>query len=291
MQHCDYCGKESDDVAQVCPGCGTPLPSQPDTTNDAIPPIINPPELTGARATIILLLSFVAQFIGAAMLTVVLMIIAYGKGLDLQDREQVSQFKRQSQPAAILAAAVFSLFATLVAPVVLVRRDLSNRTPTGAAWAIGTTKDIANGLALGVVVAIAALVVMAPFAKVTNIKPGPLTTMALTPGFSRIAWVCVAILLVPVPEELLFRGVMYGGYRQSFGASKAALLTTSIFVLMHITEWIHFLPSIIGIIALAISTLFMRLRSSAIGPAIGVHLAYNSTIVLSAILSTALVKS
>lgn len=47
---------------------------------------------------------------------------------------------------------------------------------------------------------------------------------------------------------------------------------------MHTTELIHFLPAALGILGLALAALYMRLRTCAIGPAIAVHVAYNSTI-------------
>src|SRR5207247_3722263 len=86
-------------------------------------------------------------------------------------------------------------------------------------------------------------------------------------------------------EELLFRGVLYGGYRRSFGPRGAALFTTFIFWLLHITESIHFLPAMLAIVMLALLALWFRLRSAAIGPAIAVHLGHTSMLALVVVLS------
>jgi membrane protease YdiL (CAAX protease family) len=77
---------------------------------------------------------------------------------------------------------------------------------------------------------------------------------------------------------MLFRGVMYGGYRRSFGPRRAAVLITLIFCAMHVTEVIHFPIALFGIGAMACAALWMRLRGGAIGPAVAVHLSYNSII-------------
>jgi membrane protease YdiL (CAAX protease family) len=84
-----------------------------------------------------------------------------------------------------------------------------------------------------------------------------------------------ALLLAPPFEEMLFRGVLYAGYRRSLGAGKAAFLTTTIFVVLHLTEALAYWPSIIAITAMALLALRMRLRSSAIGPAVALHFGYN----------------
>src|SRR5689334_11800087 len=67
-----------------------------------------------------------------------------------------------------------------------------------------------------------------------HLRKVPMTKMASTPGLSQIVWL-IALLIAPAIEELLFRGVLYGGYRKSFGPLAAGTLTTFIFVLLHIT--------------------------------------------------------
>jgi len=96
----------------------------------------------------------------------------------------------------------------------------------------------------------------------------------------------MALLVAPVVEELLFRGVVYGGYRSSYGPVRAALLTTTVFWLLHLTEMIYFWPSMIGVAGLAIAALWFRLRSAAIGPAVAVHFGYNAVLAVAIISST-----
>ena len=87
-------------------------------------------------------------------------------------------------------------------------------------------------------------------------------------------------------EELLFRGVLYGGYRQSLGPRKAAVLVTLIFCLLHVPEVLHLPVAMLGIAGLALTALWMRLRASAIGPAIAVHFSYNGVLAVLQLISS-----
>jgi len=111
-------------------------------------------------------------------------------------------------------------------------------------------------------------------------KLGPLATMAMTPGLPRILWVISLLLLAPPIEELLFRGILYGGYRKSLGHVKAAIFSTAIFSFLHIGEWIHFVPGLVGVTGMGILALGLRLRYGAIGPAIAAHFGYNAILAI-----------
>ena len=115
---------------------------------------------------------------------------------------------------------------------------------------------------------------------------GPLTRMSMTPGLPQILWLMTALFLAPPLEEMLFRGVLYGGYRRSLGPTRSAWLTTTIFAVLHVTEAIHFLPALLAIVGMALLALRMRLRYSAVGPAVAVHFGYNSVIALGVVCST-----
>jgi len=84
--------------------------------------------------------------------------------------------------------------------------------------------------------------------------------------------------MAPPLEEMLFRGVLYGGYRKSFGPVRAAVFTTLLFVALHFPYYIHFAPAIIGITGGALALLWCRLHWNAIGPAVAAHIGYNSIV-------------
>jgi hypothetical protein len=106
----------------------------------------------------------------------------------------------------------------------------------------------------------------------------PLHQMAFTLGLQQIIWVVVSVVIAPPLEEMLFRGILYGGYRKSFGPVWAAISTTLLFVACHFPYYIHDLLAVIGITVATLATLWCRLRWNAIGPAIAVHVGYNFVI-------------
>ena len=158
----------------------------------------------------------------------------------------------------------------------LIGEQLRDRTPNGAAWVVGSSRQVAAGLGIGIMIAgLYFLVAIVTVRLGVHVGRGPLAKMATTNGAPQIAWLIAALILAPPFEELLFRGILYGGYRRSFGPTTAAVLTTFIFCLLHTTEVIHFLPGLIGIVGVALGALWLRLHSSAIGPAVAVHFGYN----------------
>ncbi len=177
--------------------------------------------------------------------------------------------------------------AMLLLSRILFGRFLRDRSATGGAWVRGRRGDFFLGLGVGILSALAFGALVAVFRALgANPTPGPLARMATTPGISQVVWLVMALLLAPPIEECLFRGVVYGGYRRSFGATAALALTTAIFVLKHLRDIIGFPPAAIGIGGMAVAAAWMRLRSSAIGPAVAVHFGYNLIIAVGAVLIT-----
>ena len=62
----------------------------------------------------------------------------------------------------------------------------------------------------------------------------PATMAAGDPVAYYLAMVAVSILVVGPAEELLFRGVIQGGLRRSFGAAPAILIASVLFGLLHV---------------------------------------------------------
>jgi membrane protease YdiL (CAAX protease family) len=207
-------------------------------------------------------------------------------GVHAGSSERAQLTRTITGPATVLAC-IGGGVAMFLASRSRIRQQLSDTSPTGAAWVLGSFKDIAKGVGVGALTGCCyCALAMAIQRRDDGATLGPIATMAATPGLLQLLWLFLALVLAPLIEEPLFRGVLYGGYRNSFGPVRAAVLTTSIFLLLHITEMIHFLPSMLGVLGLAIAALWIRLRSSAIGPAVAVHFGYNAVLAIVVIWST-----
>ena len=94
------------------------------------------------------------------------------------------------------------------------------------------------------------------------------------------------MVFAPPIEELVFRGVLFGGLRSSWGAAWSGVVTTLLFVMLHGTEVVRFWPAVFGITAVAVATIWIRVRAGAIGPAVALHFAYNAALASTVAAST-----
>ncbi len=104
--------------------------------------------------------------------------------------------------------------------------------------------------------------------------------MAHRGGVALAAVAFVALLLAPPLEEVMYRGLLFDGFKESWGFVPAALVVTVLFVLVHIFEISHYWPAAAAIVCLAAATLIVRLRMRSIMAAIVLHVAYNAGMVL-----------
>jgi membrane protease YdiL (CAAX protease family) len=294
LKQCGYCGKENSEEALTCDGCGTPFPlvnssssEVPSEAETNVPPL--PSKLSARSATILLVIAIAVQ-VGVSvvliMITTIATLVAHPPNLNSDVRTKYERSVEKVLPIVTFAAMAGTGVALLIFSRGNIAPSLKDRSPVGAAWVLGSPSYILAGAGLGILVAFAFFALATiPALRPTHFTPGPLTRMTMTPGLGRVVWLATALLLAPPIEELLFRGVLYGGYCRSFGPSRAVFLTTLIFCALHITEIITFPLAGVAIAAMATAALWMRLRSSAIGPAIAVHFSYNGVIALAQILA------
>ncbi|MEW6587369.1 MAG: CPBP family intramembrane glutamic endopeptidase [Nitrospirota bacterium] len=244
-------------------------------------------QLRACRATVILLVFLGTQIIFGIFTGIAGIIISVFQGNDLNDTKQFAAMTQSIVAPAAIIGLVASGLATFLMSKLMIEGHLKDNSPTGAAWTLGSSRRIAQGLGVGLFAGLCYLAVSIMFSpQDADLTLGPVAKMAITPGLSQLLWLMIAIVFAPPIEELLFRGVLFGGYCKSFGTVWAAVLTTVIFVTLHITEMYHFLPSIFGITGMAIAALWLRLKSSAVGPAIAVHWGYNAILAIVAMHST-----
>ena len=109
---------------------------------------------------------------------------------------------------------------------------------------------------------------------------GPLARAPQAGTFARGAWTVLVLVLAPPIEELMFRGVLYGGFARRWRPRVAGVVTTALFVALHATELGTFLPAWLVIAALGALTLRARLVTGSLVPAIALHASYNLGLVL-----------
>lgn len=232
------------------------------------------PQLTAGRAFALFILFISLQILGG-------LIVGFATGM-------VAQISHQT--AMLFATISGFLLASLTVLYLSIRwfpREINENSMTGAAWSVGSRPSLLLGGGGGVFIAFSYLF-LAPLMSTPPTDMGPLTKMATTPGLQQITVFFLALILAPPVEELLFRGVMFGGFCRSFGPIWAAVLTTSLFVASHIVEAIHFWPAFVFIALMALAALWLRLHTRSIGPSIALHFSYNLILTGATLLGTLL---
>jgi membrane protease YdiL (CAAX protease family) len=167
-------------------------------------------------------------------------------------------------PTMMITATLAGGLVTVLMSRALIPSHIRDRSPTGAAWVPGPWLGIAKGLTAGIAIGACAYVLY----KLTNSHSGlrnlgPIGRASIAPGLPRTVLLLNARFLAPPTEELLWRGVVYGGLRRSVCRSWAAVLITALFTAVHIPSS---LPVMAAITGLGLGALWCRLHWGAIGP-------------------------
>ncbi len=108
---------------------------------------------------------------------------------------------------------------------------------------------------------------------------GLMAQMSSSPGWPRLAWALLALLLAPWIEEFIFRGLLYGAISERVGALRAGTWVAVLFSIAHLPETLHFPPAILAIAALAVTLSVARWRSGGLLAPVAIHCGYNAVIV------------
>jgi membrane protease YdiL (CAAX protease family) len=227
----------------------------------------------GAKRAFALLAAFLGIQLGVAVIVGVLLAI---RGLKAGAAAAVDL---RVALGAALAGTVLATLATLH----LVRRAF--RRPGGGALrvAFGWRRASARACARSALTGLALMAAFAIAGAVLPVRPreiGPLARAATAGGWARLCWAALAVLVAPPAEELVFRGVLYAGLARSWRPPIAGVVTTTIFVALHLTEVGGYWPGWLAIGAMGALALRVRLREGSLWPAIALHATYNAGLVL-----------
>ncbi|NJK64034.1 MAG: CPBP family intramembrane metalloprotease [Synechococcaceae cyanobacterium SM2_3_1] len=246
-------------------------------------PVVIPPHGLSAWKGVAILAAYLSTQVVASILlggTVLIWMILIGV-LDIQDQLQFEQAQTQIMPPILLLSTLISFGVVVGLVLKLAPPAFLDCSPQGVGWARGDGRSLRLAALTGGLLAGLYLLLSSTYPPSPHLPLSPLVDMATTPGLARWIWVVLALGVAPLGEELLFRGILLGSLVQSVGSKLAAVGTTLLFVVLHADALLYW-PALLGIGALAITCILFRWKSQALGPAIAVHLAYNSVIVCSA---------
>ena len=115
--------------------------------------------------------------------------------------------------------------------------------------------------------------------------PQPLfDAMLAAPLLLQIGWVLMFVVLFPIVEETLFRGVLFTGLSQSWGPTVGGIVTTVLFVAVHMPKVLEYWPALLAVALIGTLTVLIRIRTGSLAPGIIMHSTYNGVLVAAAFL-------
>ena len=241
-------------------------------------PTALPPSFRAGRALAVLALVLLTQIIVVIMVAVAAIVVDHA-------RDTKPKGIRGSAPAGITVTIVLlSQAAGVAATYVLARAWAPSWLKDRGASGIGPLRlsvhQVASAGLCGIALGAAGLVMMKILIPPSpDITFGPLARLLALGGSVRLALACVAVLIAPPFEEVLFRGLLFKGFAASWGVVPGGIAVSVLFTAMHLPEVVHYWPGALAILVLSIATLCMRIKSGALASAVILHASYNLVIV------------
>jgi membrane protease YdiL (CAAX protease family) len=239
-------------------------------------------KVPNARNVLLVGLSYFAgQFLGSVCVGIWLGIKATAKGIDVKDPLVMMQLKKSVLvPASVIGLIVGFIFMVLSA-YILFDKNLRDHVK-GCAWRMGSIKQNLSALIPGLCIGFGILILIGLLTKqapgLVGAKAASSTSivkLASSPNMTGLIWSFMFLFIAPFAEELVFRGVLFAGFKNSLGVTRGGILVSTVFLLAHMNKIFISFPAFIGIFILAAGTLFYRIRFKAIGPSIVFHMSYN----------------
>jgi len=224
------------------------------------------------KAFLSLLAYFGGQFLFGVVAVIITAICTGASGRGARDGRFLQ--------GALVGAGIGSALAVLWATRRWARHLARDPSPSGLGLVRPPIRSLLLSILAGAALAVAYLAgVLALGGDGSKEDPGPVSKLAVQSGTGRLIWAVFALAIAPPAEELLFRGLMLKGFAASWGIRAASILTTLIFVVLHLQETRSSVLALIAIGALAASALTARLLTGSLYCSMVLHFAYNLVIV------------
>ena len=182
-------------------------------------------------------------------------------------------------PVLLLAAAVAGQVAGLAAAVLLLRaRGAPLAGVVGPLRPLG--RRLAAGAGLGVVTMLGSSILVAVLVQLSGSDAAPeqlILDEALAGGARTALALVAAVLLAPVAEELLFRGLLYRALRRRRGVVGALVISSLAFAVVHLDVAVTQPLALVGLTLVGIVMALAYERSGSLVVPVAAHAAYNGT--------------
>ena len=161
------------------------------------------------------------------------------------------------------------------------RLVLADGSASGIAWRPAAPQAYGMAVlgALAVLLLAAGEFILIP-PDLSKLKDFELAQLFQGPAAVAMLAAVVVIIMAPIIEEVLFRGLAFAGIAARLGPVWATAITTITFTALHAPEKILYWPGFIDVAAVALLSCALRLRYRSIRPGIAMHFCYNFGMIL-----------
>ena len=92
----------------------------------------------------------------------------------------------------------------------------------------------------------------------------------------RISVAVMAVLSAPIVEEVVYRGILFGGLVKKIGKVATIIVVTMLFAGVHFPQYLESIQGLVGLTFLSLVITTVRAQTRSIFPCIMIHLIYNS---------------
>ena len=188
-------------------------------------------------------------------------------------------------PVLLLTAAVIGQVAGLGAALVLLR---ARRAPLAAV--VGPVRPVLRrlgiGLALGAGTMVMSSLVVALLVGLSGSDAAPeqlILDEALAGGARTALALVAAVLLAPIAEELLFRGLLYRALRRRRSVAVAAVVSAVLFAVVHLDVAVTQPLALVGLTLVGVVLAVVYERTGSLLVPVAAHAGYNGTALVLAI--------
>jgi membrane protease YdiL (CAAX protease family) len=189
----------------------------------------------------------------------------------MPDRHDIALLITSLLASELMAALWLSWYVRRQGPAVA-----QNGSATGIAWRAATPRAYAMA-ALGALAIL--LLAVAEFRLIppdlSKLHDMELAQLFQGPPAVALLAAAVIVIMAPIIEEVLFRGLAFAGIAARLGPAWAVIITTLIFTALHAPEKLLYLPGFADVAAVALLSCGLRLRYRSIRPGIAMHFMYN----------------
>jgi uncharacterized protein len=257
----------------------TPVRAPPPASTIRLPP--RETRFGAGRAFALLVINVAVVFLTTLLLLVAALAISFNGG-PLTDPATAAHVKQQMLAPSMLIASLTSMAVVVWLSLRWSYDCLHDTSATGFAWVMAPLPTLLLGAASGALLAVTYRLVSTRLFPLPRHAPvGPMVQLAKTPGVPRFVWLLSTLILAPVFEEYLFRGVLLGSFIARWGTVVASVAVTLLFALVHLPENLPYWPATVTLGTLSLLLTVLRLRHQSVVA----HLCYNVVLAVSMILA------